>query len=387
MRAVLLASLAASILATLPPAALQAQSGKVPKRPNLEAGADTNFAPAYYEFGMREIERDPQKAADAFYWATRLDPAWAQPVYARRVALLMADPRLLVGYMRGNRRFLESKEARRIDSLELRALTLDPFLNRDLDKQLIVFYLRALFQEMLQQNGQQLDAASSVGFEYYMEHYLRNDARERVRASMAMSEGRVPDALELYRKAIPQEPDDEAWIHVERARAFHMLGNEDSTRAELAQGLEKLRKRDQTAFVFVYESKALLEHLSYSPAHIRLGSVALAVGDTTSALSKMDLAVQVKPDDPWVRATYGQTLAQTGRAADAAVQLKKAVDLEPFYPGPYYLLGRVAETLGKPAEAAEDYRGYLTHASSRDVRVPDVKQRLAALGPVAGERP
>jgi len=115
--------------------------------------------------------------------------------------------------------------------------------------------------------------------------------------------------------------------------------------------------------------------------------VALAVGDTTSALSEMDLAVQVKPDDPWVRATYGQTLAQTGRAADAAVQLKKAVDLEPFYPGPYYLLGRVAETLGKPAEAAEDYRGYLTHASSRDVRVPDVKQRLAALGPVAGERP
>ena len=230
---------------------------------------------------------------------------------------------------------------------------------------------------------------------------------------MAMSEGRVPDALELYRKAIPQEPDDEAWIHVERARAFHMLGNEDSTRAELAQGLEKLRKRDQKAFVFVYESKALLEQcigltyelkaqfepareaygralqedLSYYPAHIRLGSVALAVGDTTSALSEMDLAVQVKPDDPWVRATYGQTLAQTGRAADAAVQLKKAVDLEPFYPGPYYLLGRVAETLGKPAEAAEDYRGYLTHASSRDVRVPDVKQRLAALRPVAGERP
>jgi predicted Zn-dependent protease len=111
------------------------------------------------------------------------------------------------------------------------------------------------------------------------------------------------------------------------------------------------------------------------------------VGDTTSALSEMDLAVQVKPDDPWVRATYGQTLAQTGRVADAAVQLRKAVDLEPFYPGPYYLLGRIAEMLGKPAEAADDYRGYLAHTSSQDIRVPDVKQRLAALGPVAGERP
>src|SRR6266702_1439217 len=71
MRAVLLASLAASILATLPPAALQAQRRKVPKRPHLE-GADTNLAPASYEFGMRALARDPQKAADAFYWATRL---------------------------------------------------------------------------------------------------------------------------------------------------------------------------------------------------------------------------------------------------------------------------------------------------------------------------
>jgi len=48
MRAVLLASLVASILATLLPAALQAPGGKVPKRPSLEAGADTNFAPACY---------------------------------------------------------------------------------------------------------------------------------------------------------------------------------------------------------------------------------------------------------------------------------------------------------------------------------------------------
>ena len=414
MRAVLLASLVVSMLAAVPPSALQGQGGKMPKRPKLEAGADTNFAPAYYEYGVSMIERDPERAAAAFYWAARLDPAWAPPLYARRVALLMADPRLLVGYMNGIRRYVESKEARSIDSLELRALMLNPFLARDLDKPLIMAYLRDLVQDELRQSGDHMDAGTSTRFDYYMERYLRNNARERLRADVAISDGRVPEALDLYRKALGQERDDEAaGIHVERARAFHQLGNDDSTRAELAQGLEKLRKRDQKAFVFVYESKALLEQcigltyelkaqfepareaygralqedLSYYPAHIRLGSVALAVGDTTSALSEMDLAVQVKPDDPWVRATYGQTLAQIGRAADAAVQLRKAVDLEPFYPGPYYLLGRVAEMLGKPAEAADDYRGYLAHTSSRDVRVPDVKQRLAALGPVAGERP
>jgi tetratricopeptide (TPR) repeat protein len=317
----------------------------------------------------------------------------------------MANPRLLVGYMSRTRRFVESKEARSIDSLELRALMLNPFLVRDLDRPLIVALVRALFE---------VDPAnaSSVRFDYFTEQYMRNEASERIRALMAVSEGRLPDALELYRKALSAERDDPAGIHVERARVFHLLGNDDSTRAELAQALDNLRKKDEKALVYVYQSKALLEHcigltyetkaqfepareaygqalqedLSYYPAHMRLGSVALALGDTTSALSEMDLAVQLKGDDPWVRSTYGATLAQTGRAADAAVQLRKAVELEPFYPGPYYLLGRVAETTGNAAEAAADYQGYLSHASSRDYRMADAKQRLAALG-TAGEHP
>ncbi len=330
MRAVLLASLVVSMLAAVPPSALQGQGGKMPKRPKLEAGADTNFAPAYYEYGVSMIERDPERAAAAFYWAARLDPAWAPPLYARRVALLMADPRLLVGYMNGIRRYVESKEARSVDSLELRALMLNPFLARDLDKLLIMAYLRALVQDELRQSGDRMDAGQSTRFDYYMERYLRNNARERVRADVAISDGRVPEALDLYRKALGQERDGEAaGIHVERARAFHQLGNDDSTRAELAQALDRLRKKDEKALVYVYQSKALLEHcigltyeikaqfepareaygralqedLSYYPAHVRLGSVALAVGDTTSALSEMDLAVQVKGDDSRSRAT------------------------------------------------------------------------------------
>src|SRR5206468_5794225 len=104
---------------------LQAQNGKVPKRPDLEAAADTNSAAAYYRYGVSVVEKDPRKAADAFYWATRLDPTWAQPLYARRIALLMADPRLLIGYMSRNRGVVQSKEAKSIDSLELRALMRD----------------------------------------------------------------------------------------------------------------------------------------------------------------------------------------------------------------------------------------------------------------------
>ncbi len=372
MRPVALSLLVASLMATGPLATLQAQKGDAPKRPNLGVGADTNFAPAYYAYGISMIEQDPERAAAAFYWASRIDPSWAQPLYARRVALLIAHPSFLVGYLNGTRRYIDSKEARSIDSLELRALMLDPFLTRELDRPLVVAFVRAVFE---------LDPtrASTVRFDYFTERFMRNDA---------------------------------AAIHVERARAFHMLGNDDSTRAELALALERLRKKEEK-FVYVYQSKALLEQcigltheiraefepareaygralqedLSYYPAHLRLGAAALAVGDTAGALSEIDLAVQIKGDDPWVRSTYGERLAQLGRAADALPQLQKAVELDPFYAGPYYLLGRVAEALGKPRDAAQAYQGFLAHASERDTRASDVKQRLAALGLTASEHP
>ena len=140
------------------------------------------------------VEKDPRKAADAFYWATRLDPTWAQPLYARRIALLMADPRLLIGYMSRNRGVVQSKEAKSIDSLELRALMLNPFLLRELDKQLLLAYLRALFEDELRRRGEQADGATTLRFDFFMESYLRSDASARVKAVLAVSERRLPEA-------------------------------------------------------------------------------------------------------------------------------------------------------------------------------------------------
>ncbi|HYD51896.1 MAG TPA: hypothetical protein VEA99_04690, partial [Gemmatimonadaceae bacterium] len=59
---------------------LPAQS-RVPLRPRLVAGADTNDAASYYAAGITLIERDPKTAADAFYWATRLEPTHADAFY------------------------------------------------------------------------------------------------------------------------------------------------------------------------------------------------------------------------------------------------------------------------------------------------------------------
>src|SRR5262245_40997723 len=54
-----------------------------PARPRLPAGADTNSGRAYYQIGLRLLERNLDSAADAFYWATRLEPDQGDALYAR----------------------------------------------------------------------------------------------------------------------------------------------------------------------------------------------------------------------------------------------------------------------------------------------------------------
>jgi tetratricopeptide (TPR) repeat protein len=389
--------------------ALSAQN--IPKRPQLEVGTDSNQATAYYSYGMTMLQQDPRKAADAFFWAARIDPTWAQPLYAQRIALLMAsDDQFVIGYIDGKKNYTHSKDARHFDSLELHARMLDPFLNRELDKDLLLRYVRAEYDLYQKSDGGAEDRAETQQFQYYVERYWRTDAPPRMKAMLALSDHRFPDALEQYRQALSQDRDRVAEIHEERAQVFYLMGNGDSARAEMEQSLAKLRQKDAKDFVFLYESKAVLEHfigltyerqgqlaqareaygralqedLSYYPAHMRLGTIALAAGDTTTALSEMDLAAQIRDDEPWVQTTYATVLAQSGHLPEADQHLRHAVELDPYYATSYYVLGRVAEFAGKPADAIGDYRAFLGHTRAQDPRVAEVTRRMADLATAAG---
>jgi hypothetical protein len=107
-----IAATGASILA--PPAAAQKTPKPIP-RPTLRDVTDTNDAQAYYDFGLRTFRDDPGTAADAFYWAARLNPGWADPLYARRAAVLSSKQTLLNAIMTNNRR--NRPELRNLDSL------------------------------------------------------------------------------------------------------------------------------------------------------------------------------------------------------------------------------------------------------------------------------
>src|SRR5260370_9990844 len=99
------------LFASATPSAAQ----KEPRRPKLPAGADTNNAFAYYDFALALLKEDPEKSADALYWAARINPTWADAFYARRVALLLSDKSRLLRYFNGDRRTIQSDEIKRID--------------------------------------------------------------------------------------------------------------------------------------------------------------------------------------------------------------------------------------------------------------------------------
>jgi tetratricopeptide (TPR) repeat protein len=355
---------------------------KEPKRPKMDAGRDTNAAGAYYYWGIQQLEHSPRAAQDAFYWASRLEPSWADPLYAQRIAFHMSNLDRFYKYITGTKYVLRSAEIKRVDSLHFRAMLRDPFFFRRHDKMLI----DRLIEELTGQFGGMISGDPEM------------------RAWFAYSQTRFPEAVELYAKAIAKDPKDYE-LHAERARAFYHMARFDSTVAEMNRALEGYRKEDEKDLVILYESKAmyefssanaliqagkleearealgraLAEDLSFYVAHQRLAALSLKAGDTATAIAEYELAVQLNTDDAPLRAEYAAMLIQLGKHAEAETHLARAIEIEPWYASPYALLGNAYEGMGKTAEAAEQYKKFVARASQNHELRPVAQARLAAL--------
>jgi len=373
---------------------------KEPKRPRLDSGADTNDARAYFDYGVSKLDRDPDRAADAFYWATRINPLFADAFYGRRVALLLTDGRRLQRYWFDDRKTLQSDDIKRIDSLFYHALTLNPFLYQRLDRYMWDRIVRDVSDEYARQND-----LNSADVQYQVQVSIQRDASPSFLAWRAYTQGDFENALSLYAKAI-DKAKYKAGLRTERGRLLFQLDRGDSALAELTAAVAEMRKADKKDIVYVYESKALLEQsigmiqyrmgnvaaakeafgraleedLSYAPAHVQLAYIALEAKDTTTALNEMDLAVQLRGDDPGMRYIYGYTLASVQKLKEAEEQLTKARDLDPVFALPYHTLGEVYEATGRPAEALAAYNAYVAHAGVHDAQRDDAATRAKTLG-------
>jgi tetratricopeptide (TPR) repeat protein len=388
--------LAASVISSAP-LSLEAQRlGPQPPRPK-SAVADTNDARAYFDYGVEVFEADPQAAASAFYWAARIDPGMADALYARRAAVLMTDPSLRWTFLQGGRRARDSKQLRALDSLYLRALNLNPLLFRRLDKRLLTAHIVADVERQVRHSG---GNASRSEIDFFVDGWLK-DANPEFRAWISYGDGHFKQALSTYAHAL-KSAKFKAGIRIERGRIFGMTGQLDSAVAELRLALAEMRSRDTKDLVFFYDSKALFEHtiatlleqqdsvaaareaygkalqenLAFYPAHMRLGLLALGQADTATALSELDLAVQIAGDEPFLRYIYGWSLAAARKNDDALVQLKKAVELEPYYAAPYVVIGQLAEQGGDGPAAQVAYKSFLARASQKDTQRAFAQRRL-----------
>lgn len=401
-------------LALCAAAPLHAQrAGDVPRRPRLPAEADTNDARAYYRLGRDLLERGrAAPAADAFYWSSQLEPAEADPLYARYVALLMADPRRLALYTVGDPRTIGSAEVARIDSLYFRALRIDPFVQRTLERELAQATLRAVLTYV---EGMSHAAASDAA------GWMMREMPPMLRGRVLAGEGRLAEGLVAFDEAL-DELGDEApgarrYVRHERARMYALAGNDSAALAELDQALQAASREEDERLVPLYASKAVLQHsrgvlherlgqrpaareayaaavmedLAFYPAHVRLAFLAFADGDTAAALSEVELAVNAAPEEPAVLYTYATILAQLARLDAAAQQLARAAELAPFYADPWFALGVVRDGEGRLDAAREAYRAFLTraprghrHRAAAEVRIRDLE---AATAPVAEAPP
>ena len=391
MRSLSLRSLciAVALVLAFGPGRLDAQKDeKEPRRPRLDDEADTNSAQAYYRHGLDKVQKRPREAADAFYWASRLAPGWADPLYARWAALHLAMPqRRRVEYWFGERRVVMSEEVQRIDSLLLRAYELNPFVRRPLDRTMIEalvppdqwYFFRQALDEAAQQNPS-------------------------FAAWFASSDGRFPEALKYYGQALKRNPKS---LHLrnERARAYFILAMHDSAIADLSEVVARMREQEEKEVVYLYESKAMLEHsvgmiwafrgepdsakaafgralvedLSFHPAHTAMSSIALAQGDTAQALAELGLAVQLAPWNGMLHHEHAMLMIQQNKPQEALESLKRAIELEPYFAEPHFYLARLHDVYGFTTDAQRNYADFAARAVRTDQRREFAVARSAEL--------
>ena len=387
-----IAAMGAPILS--PPAAAQKAPKPVP-RPKLRDVVDTNDAQAYFDAGVQSFRSDPGYAANAFYWASRLNPGWADPLYGRRAAVLVQKRDMLDAVMDGRTR--RKPELLALDSLQARAYMLNPFVYRRLDAQLFLHYITG---------G---DRAAQAEYAYEINVWLQR-ASPAFQGWYQYAQGNFDRALKEYARAIGQARET-AGLHLERGRILGMRNEVESAVAEFQLALDELRSKDDKKLVVFYDSKAvaefsiatllegagqqdkakeaygraLQEDLAYYPAHMRLGLLALGQGDSAAAISELAMASELATDDAFVHYMNGWVLGKTKHPKEAVAELTRATELEPYYALPHLLLGAQYEALDKAPEALAAYEGFLKRASLRDTqrqfamdRIEDVKAFLNA---------
>jgi arylsulfatase A-like enzyme/Flp pilus assembly protein TadD len=167
-----------------------------------------------------------------------------------------------------------------------------------------------------------------------LEKLVRDDAENAVfRATLAQAyrqSGNLRRAIELYREAAAQTPDDpEAWYNL--AAAFQDAGDQAKAGTAIAEALRLDKKRPE--------------------AHNVLGIALASTGQPAAAIGEFEKAIDIDPRNARAYNNLGNVLRAMNRLDEAANAYAKSIQLAPRYPDPLNGLGALAVQRDRPAEA------------------------------------
>lgn len=347
-----------------------------PAPPPLPRGADVNDWEPYYDLGVEVMKRDPDLAQAAFYWAARRDPTRAEPPFGEWVAFWLGQGgRRFNAYVRNDPKTMRDPSVAHADSLRTLAMERNPFVHQGLFL-LILDAMPGRFREDMETTGW-----------------------------IAYANANLPAAVRQWGMALERSPDRLRYLHLHRAAAFVSMRGYDSAAVELDQYLRKLQQRDAREAQTLYVPKtmleyaqgllldfrmrpqladeafarALMEDISFAPAHRMLGLRALNRGRLTEAVRELSLALELNPGDVVTRLAMGDALLRQGKAPEAVDEYRRASEAEPYYAEAAYKLGDALERAGQREAAVAAYTRALQVAARSWTNRGRAESRLAAL--------
>lgn len=369
IRRTLCATMRSTLLFSGTVAALAAQSLE---RPPVPAGDSKSWEP-YFDRGVKLFRQSPIDAETHFAFASRLDPTRAEPLFARYAAFFAHTREEDVrDYFRGVEAILRRADIRAADSLRALALMRNPFVHRGLE--ILIFERRP--------------GAFATDRD--------------TRAWIAYSNGEFPKAIDLLTRTIDSGRPDARWRRFDRALAYVAMGDNRSALTDLRTLLGMLRRQDDRGTVTLYQSKhfllymigmlhlsmrdyesartafqeSLVEDASFAYGNSGLAAVSRVQRNNVQAESEYSLAVELASGDGVLRLWHAQVLFDLQRFADADAEVAKAIALEPQWPAPLHLLGRIRERQGREDEAYVAWAEYVAMAPANDAAARALKSRL-----------
>lgn len=306
-----------------------------PRRPRLEAPADTNDWTSYFRCAGRATE---QKEFDAcIHWAHRLDPSRPEPLY---LAYLM--------------------EPKTRDSLRAEALYRDPFFYHA--RIITVQEPRpGIFTRPSPERGWRALAAGNYFGATQIFHAVLADKPELVDERWGLA------IAQYYRRKFDSAATHLADVHAELTRARDTMKVETVYRSldflsyMHAVALDAAGQREAAKMAL---QRALGENLAFHRAHAMLGDIALAEGDTATADEEWRQTRELVGDDADGRMRVARYLIARKRYAEAERDLRELLALQPYWPLVRFELARAIDSQGESrrAEAARAWADYLAVA-------------------------